>query len=220
MHRSGPVGLKKLTAARDHGLLPQRLPTHPPPPPGPPLPPPTPGIVPPPPPGPPPPVGPPGMLPPPPSGPPPPVGPPGTPPPPGPPLPVGFAGDVSLPGAPEGAVVVDTVVGVVVDGVVLLLGDLLSPPPQATAMTSIAPPPKTANAVLAWDLIRLPNFLNSALESHWSQAQVRIPRVRQVETVRNIARREDPGLPSARWLDGSVNRRVRPNYCYGLLGGL
>ncbi|POX68798.1 hypothetical protein C3471_28330, partial [Mycobacterium kansasii] len=106
---------------------------------------------PPPPPGPPPPVGPPGTLPPPPPGPPLPVGPPGTPPPPppGPPLPDGppGAGDVSDGGMLDGAVV--DVVVVVVDGVVLLVGPLLSPPPQATAMTSMAPPPKTANAVLA-----------------------------------------------------------------------
>ncbi|WP_198046623.1 hypothetical protein [Mycobacterium kansasii] len=88
---------------------------------------------------------------PPPPGPPLPVGPPGTPPPPppGPPLPDGppGAGDVSDGGMLDGAVV--DVVVVVVDGVVLLVGPLLSPPPQATAMTSMAPPPKTANAVLA-----------------------------------------------------------------------
>jgi hypothetical protein len=52
---------------------------------------------------------------------------------------------------------VDTVVCVVV-GVVLLLGPLLSPPPQATAIMSIAPPPKTAKAVLASDLIRPTNL--------------------------------------------------------------
>ncbi|AXN50134.1 hypothetical protein VIMS_02227 [Mycobacterium marinum] len=132
------------------------LPMQPPPPPGPPPPPPTPGMVPPPPPGPPPPVGPPGMLPPPPPGPPLPVGPPGTPPPPpsGPPVPDGppGAGDDSVVGeldGLDGTVVVGVVVGVV------LLGALFSPPPQATARTSMAPPPKTANVVLAWDLMSL-----------------------------------------------------------------
>ncbi|RFZ48574.1 hypothetical protein MSS4_02976 [Mycobacterium marinum] len=129
------------------------LPMQPPPPPGPPPPPPTPGMVPPPPPGPPPPVGPPGMLPPPPPGPPLPVGPPGTPPPPpsGPPVPDGppGAGDDSVAGELDGTVVVGVVVGVV------LLGALFSPPPQATARTSMAPPPKTANVVLAWDLMSL-----------------------------------------------------------------
>lgn len=142
----------------DHGMLPQMLPTQPLPPPGPPPPPPTPGMVPPPPPGPPPPVGPPGTPPPPPPGPPPPVGPPGTPPPPppGPPPPVGPAGAppgwVSEGTAPLGSVV-DTDVGVVDEGVVLLLGDLSPPPPQATVRQSIAPPPKTAKAVLASVLI-------------------------------------------------------------------
>src|SRR5271166_4948391 len=109
------------------------LPTQPPPPPGPPPPPPTPGMLPPPPPGPPPPVRPPGTLPPPPPGPPPPVGPPGVPPPP--------------PGAVDGTTLDEGVV--VVDGVVLLLGPLLPPPPQPTANTSIAEPPIIATACLA-----------------------------------------------------------------------
>lgn len=122
-------------------MLPQTLPTQPPP-------------------GPPPPVGPPGMLPAPPPGPPPPVGPPGTlpPPPPGPPVPLGPGappGWVSEGAAPLEGTVLETVVCVVV-GVVLLLGPLLSPPPQATAMTSMAPPPKTAKAVLASVLIGFP----------------------------------------------------------------
>ncbi len=135
-------------------MLPQTLPMQPPPPPGPPPPPPTPGIVPPPPPGPPPPVGPPGTLPPPPPGPPPPVGPPGTLPPPpfDPPVPLGPGappGRVSDGAAPLEGTALDIVVGVVVLGVVLLLGPLLSPPPQATAMTSMAPPPNNAKAVLA-----------------------------------------------------------------------
>jgi hypothetical protein len=90
--------------------------------------------VPPPPPGPPPPLGPP-----------PPVGPPGAPP-----------GWVSEGAAPLDGTAEETVVCVV--GVVLLLGAFLSPPPHATDMTSIAPPPKTAKAVLAPDLIRITNL--------------------------------------------------------------
>jgi hypothetical protein len=50
----------------------------------------------------------------------------------------------------------DEVVGVVVV-VVVLLGALL-PPPQPTAKTSMAAPPKTATAVRACDLIRLPTL--------------------------------------------------------------
>ncbi|VBA39862.1 hypothetical protein LAUMK13_02793 [Mycobacterium innocens] len=126
-------------------------------------------MVPPPPPGPPPPVGPPGMLPPPPPGPPLPVGP---------PLPDGppGAGDVSDGGTLDGAVVV--VVDVVVDGVVLLLGPLL-PPPQATAMTSMAPPPKTANAVLASVLIRTP--LSFQAHAHFRRMRL-IPREALAQT--------------------------------------
>jgi hypothetical protein len=56
----------------------------------------------------------------------------------------------------DGAVVlVDDVVDVVV---LVLLGALLPPPPQPTVKTSMAAPPNTANAVLASDLIRLPNL--------------------------------------------------------------
>src|SRR3954453_5109524 len=126
--RRGPGQARSSSArsaiARDHGMLPQMLPTQPPPPPGPPPPPPTPGTVPPPPPGPPPPLGPPGTVPPTPPGPPPPVGPPGAPP-----------GWVSEGAAPLDGTAEETVVCVV--GVVLLLGDFLSPPPHATDMTSI-----------------------------------------------------------------------------------
>lgn len=146
--------LESSVAARDQGMLPQMLPTQPPPPPGPPPPPPTPGMLPLPPPGPPPPVGPPGTLPPPPLGPPVPLGP-GAPP-----------GWVSEGAAPLEGAVLDMVVGVVDDdGVVLLLGPLLSPPPQATAMTSMAPPPKVARAVLAPVLISFQSPLSSCRDA-------------------------------------------------------
>jgi hypothetical protein len=56
----------------------------------------------------------------------------------------------------EGTTLVD-VEGVVVV-VLVLLGALLPPPPQPTAKTSIAAPPKTATAVRASDLIRLPTL--------------------------------------------------------------
>jgi hypothetical protein len=59
------------------------------------------------------------------------------------------------PGAVDGATLD---VGVVVDGVVLLLAGPLLPPPHPTANTSMAEPPKSATAFLAPDLISFPNL--------------------------------------------------------------
>ena len=170
--------LESSVVAGDHGMLPQMLPTQPPPPPGPPPPPPTPGMLPLPPPGPPPPVGPPGTPPPPPPGPPPPVGPPGTPPPP-PPGPGAPPGWVSEGAAPlDGVAVFTVVVAVDDDGVVLLLGPLLSPPPHATAMTSMAPPPNVARAVLAPVLISATNLHSLSVQG----CPGRIPPTLRAET--------------------------------------
>lgn len=188
--------LESSVAARDQGMLPQMLPTQPPPPPGPPPPPPTPGMLPLPPPGPPPPVGPPGTLPPPPLGPPVPLGP-GAPP-----------GWVSEGAAPLEGAVLDMVVGVVDDdGVVLLLGPLLSPPPQATAMTSMAPPPKVARAVLAPVLISLP-ISTLVLQGCLG----RIPRNLRVETglPSGLNRRPPPAALDARLPPKKDSSKVRP----------
>lgn len=64
-------------------------------------------------------------------------------------------------GEPLGEVVV-AVVGVVVG--VVLLGALL-PPPHPTANTSMVAPPKTANAILASDLIRSPLLFQVSLHT-------------------------------------------------------
>ena len=66
-------------------------------------------------------------------------------------------------GAVDGATLDVEVVVVVV--VVVLLGALLPPPPHPTANTSMAAPPKTAAAVRASDLIRLPTLYDSSANS-------------------------------------------------------